>query len=203
MVNFPVSQVKFDIRLLRWNIIKILCVKPRNRGKANDNDLYLMWVLLSDSGVNWVKFIIDMMIHRKDNPKRALLFSYIVQLILNVSGIVSKEEDMVESQKIMDYYGVSKMRYYRDPDGDYYYLGEPGRHVYDDKVVEPIKNPSDEPNGPSFGSLSANLDLHELVGYILDGNQSREDMIITHIDSVAKESEESRVKLKSVLKDER
>ncbi|KAL5077623.1 hypothetical protein RYX36_016607 [Vicia faba] len=47
-----------------------------------------------------------------------------------------------------------------------------GREVYDDKVGEPIKDPSDEPTRSSSGLLSDDLKsyLEELVGMLLAHN---------------------------------
>lgn len=100
-----------------------------------------MWALIIDNGLNWVNLIIDMMIYYRDNPKRAFFFSLFVQMILEINGIASKEAALVEAPKILDESVISKMRYYRDSKGDYYYLEQSGRKIYDDKVVEPTKDP--------------------------------------------------------------
>lgn len=125
-----------------------------------------------------------------------------MQLVLEVIGIKSKEEDLVETHKIMDHCGVYKMGYYTDTNGEYYYLKESSRKVYDDKIVEPVKDPSDEPSGSSYSFLSTDLKsyLDEMVGKILADNHIIEERIMAHIDSVAKESEESRMKLNNELK---
>ncbi|KAL5057062.1 hypothetical protein RYX36_028666 [Vicia faba] len=123
----PDKRIKmkyFKAQIVEALCHKILYMKPRNWGKADDNYLYLMWALITDSGLNWVKFIVNRMIHYKDNLKRPLFFSYFVQQILEVNMIVSKEEDLTRAPKILDYGGVSKMRYYKDSNGDYYYLKE-------------------------------------------------------------------------------
>lgn len=50
---------------------------------------------------------------------------------------------MTEDPKILDYGGVSVMRYYKDPiNGSYFYLEEFGRKVYDDKIVESPRDSS-------------------------------------------------------------
>lgn len=72
MSNFGISQVNFDMHLLHWIFVKILYKKRKNWGRADDNDLYLMWILTNDQGVDWVKFIINRIIHCRDNPKRIL-----------------------------------------------------------------------------------------------------------------------------------
>lgn len=112
--NFPISQVRFDMHTLYWIIIKILYRKPQNQGSVDDNDLYLMLTLMTESGVNWVMFIIDRVFHYKHNPKGPLFFTSFMQLILKTNGIVSKEEDLVKASKILDKSGFSMMRYYRD-----------------------------------------------------------------------------------------
>lgn len=65
-------------------------------------------------------------------------------MILELNGIVSKEEDLVEAPKILDESRVSMMRYYKDTGGIYFYLEKYGRQVYDDRIVEPLKDPSDK-----------------------------------------------------------
>lgn len=49
MSNFGISQVKLDMRLLHWIIVKIIYIKPKNWGRVDDNDLYLMWALMTNS----------------------------------------------------------------------------------------------------------------------------------------------------------
>lgn len=129
------------------------------------------------------------------------LFFYAV-LILEVNGIIFEEASLIEAPKILDEYVVSKMIYYMDTHGDYYYPEEFRKKTYNDKVEDSIKDPSNEASESSFGFLSADLRfyLDELVRKILADNQVREEMIIVHIDSVTKESEESQGKLRSELK---
>lgn len=43
-----------------------------------------------------------------------MFFNSFVLIILEINGIVSKEEDMVEALKILDEYRVSMTMYYRD-----------------------------------------------------------------------------------------
>lgn len=62
------------------------------------------------------------MLNFKENPNRSLFFAFFVQLILELNGIVSMEENLLEAQKILEKSRVSLMRYYRDKDGVYYYL---------------------------------------------------------------------------------
>lgn len=60
--NFRISQIKFDMRLLRWIIVKILARKLANSSRDDDNDLFLMWCVIQKTKNNRVKFIIDKMI---------------------------------------------------------------------------------------------------------------------------------------------
>ncbi|CAI8616505.1 unnamed protein product [Vicia faba] len=48
MSNFSIIQVNFDMCLLHWIVVKILYRKPRNWGRVDDHDLYLMWLLTSN-----------------------------------------------------------------------------------------------------------------------------------------------------------
>lgn len=48
--NFGISQVKFNMHLLHWIIVKIIYRKPKKWGRVDDSDLYLMWALLTESG---------------------------------------------------------------------------------------------------------------------------------------------------------
>ncbi|KAI5397880.1 hypothetical protein KIW84_063625 [Lathyrus oleraceus] len=118
--------------------------KPRNWGRVGDADLCLVWALLNKSGVNRVKFIICKMLYYKAEPKSPLFFSSFVHMILEINRIMSKEEDFEEAPKILDESGVSMMIYYRDTNGVYHYLEKYEQNVYDDKIVEPVKDPSDE-----------------------------------------------------------
>lgn len=62
------------------------------------------------------------MLYYKENPKRPVFFTSFVHMILDLNGIMSKKEYLVEAPKILDESGVSMMRYYKDTDGVYYYL---------------------------------------------------------------------------------
>ncbi|CAI8600464.1 unnamed protein product [Vicia faba] len=130
------------------------------------------------------------MLFCKENPNRPLFYSYFVHMILEINGIKSKEEDLVEAPKIMDEYRVSMMRYYSETDGVYYNIGKYGRKVYDDKIVERVKDPSYEASGSSFGLLPVDVKtyLDELVWKILADKKIREKGIMACIDSVSKES---------------
>lgn len=43
IANFDISQVKFEMRIPQWIIVKVLHKKPYNLARADDHDLYLMW----------------------------------------------------------------------------------------------------------------------------------------------------------------
>lgn len=78
----------------------------------DDNfDIYLIWALISNNRFNWVKIIMDRMMHCKENFNRPLFSTTFVHLILEINGIISKEEDLVKFSIIWDEFGVSKMRY--------------------------------------------------------------------------------------------
>lgn len=120
MSNSSIGQFKFDIGLLHWVVAKVIARKPGNLCRVDDSDIYLMWGLTNKGEDNWVRFIIDKMIHCRDNPKIPLLYSSFVQMILDLNGSMCKEKELTESPKILDYGGVKKMRYYRDTNGEYY-----------------------------------------------------------------------------------
>lgn len=166
--NFSISKVKFNIWILHWIVFKVFYKKPYNWGKADDFDLYLTWALLSTSRFYWVKFSIDQMLFYQGNPNKPLFYSSFVQMILEINGIMSSKDDLVESPKVLDEYGVSMMRYYRDTDGVYYYLEKSGRKIYDDKIVKSLKGPSNEASVFTYGLSSAevNIYLDDLVGKI-------------------------------------
>ncbi|KAL5072979.1 hypothetical protein RYX36_011963 [Vicia faba] len=131
-----------------------------------------------------------------------LSISKLVSENIEISGIKSKEEDLVEVPKIMDECRVSMMRYYSETDGVYYNLRKYGRKVYDDKILEQVKDPSYEASRSSSSLLSVDLKtyLDELVRKILADKKIKQ--IMAFIDSVSKESEDSQEKLKEELKAE-
>lgn len=45
-VNFSISQMNCEMRILHWVNVKILYRKPRNWDRDDKQDLYLMWLLL-------------------------------------------------------------------------------------------------------------------------------------------------------------
>lgn len=74
-----------------------------------------------------------------------------------------KENDLTKDHEILDYGGVSKIRYYMDSiDGSYFYLEVYGKKVYDDKIVEPTRDPPVQTYNfsPSSGSLSDELNIY-------------------------------------------
>ncbi|KAL5079075.1 hypothetical protein RYX36_007496 [Vicia faba] len=184
MSNFSISQVNFDM-------------KPTNWGRADDHDLYLMWLLTGNHGMNWDKYITRRMVYCRDTKKAPLFHSSFIQLILEGNGIVPKDDEQFLTPKIFYYGGVSKMRYYRDyKDGSYFYLEEFGIKVYDDKIVD---RPADaivaHTSTTSYGSLFLNLKgyLDELLGRLITDNQIRKDHIMARIGFVSRESEGNRV----------
>lgn len=72
-------------------------------------------------------------------------------MILELNGFVPKEEDLVEVPKILDESGVFMMRYYWDTNDIYYYLEKSDRKVYDDRIVELVKDHTDEVGASSIG----------------------------------------------------
>lgn len=101
MPILPISQVKFDIRLLHWILVKILYRKSKNLSRDDDSDLQLIWCLI-DKGIERVRLIINRMIHCRDNPTKPLFFSSFVQMILELNGIKSKEGDLMGDLVCMD-----------------------------------------------------------------------------------------------------
>lgn len=204
MSNFGISQVKFDMHLLYW-VVKILARKPGNWIRADDNYIYLMWGLTNKVGDNQVKFIIGIMIHCRDNPKRPLFHSSFIQMILELNVIVCKEKELIESPKILDFGNVLKMRYYRDSNEDYYYLEESGRKIYDDKIVEPVKEvvgdvgPSDI-GATSFAYIDVKTLLNEIIQILMDDNYIREDRIMAQIDMLVCDNEDKRSMMRTKLR---
>lgn len=46
MENFHISQVKFEMRIIHWIVMKIIYWKPHNSERDGDLDLNLMWILM-------------------------------------------------------------------------------------------------------------------------------------------------------------
>lgn len=61
-----------------------------------------------------------------------LLILYSVYLELN--GVTSAEEDLVEASKLVDSTAIKLMCYFQDDNGVYYYLDNIGRYVYEDII---------------------------------------------------------------------
>lgn len=128
-------------------------------------------------------------------------------MILRLSGIECKDEHLTESPKILYYGVVAKMRYYKDLNGDYYYLEDSGRQVYDDKIVEHVKE-TVEATGPSVVGVGVAFSLSPDVKTLIDDmlqklladNQVMEDGIMARVDAFAHVSEESRLRMKVELK---
>ncbi|KAL5082020.1 hypothetical protein RYX36_010441 [Vicia faba] len=123
-----------------------------------------------------------------DKVHFVLSISKFVAKNIEVNGIVSNEEDLVEDLTIMDEYRVSMMRYYRYIDGVYYYLEKSGRQMYDDRIMETVKDPSNEVGASSYGLLSTDVKtyLDKLVRNILEDNKVKEEIIMGKIEVVVK-----------------
>ncbi|KAL5074230.1 hypothetical protein RYX36_013214, partial [Vicia faba] len=52
MANFNISQMKLEMIILHWIIVKLLYMNPLNWESADDHDLYLMWAFLRDLRYN-------------------------------------------------------------------------------------------------------------------------------------------------------
>lgn len=87
--------------------------------------------------------------------KQVLVFTSFIQLILELNGVMSKEEDILEAPKILEESRVSMMRYYRDKDGVYYYVEKPNRKVCDDRIVGPEKSSTNKASSSDVGVLFA------------------------------------------------
>ncbi|CAI8592039.1 unnamed protein product [Vicia faba] len=150
----------------------------------------------------------DMMIIFRDNKKRPLFYSSFVHMILEINGVVSKEEDLVGASLIMDEYVVSKMRYYRDTTGMYYYLEKYGRKSYDDQIVEPKKDSNDEAGDPSnigttsYAYVNVKTLLDVMPQKLLVDISIREDRIMACIDAMAHGSEDNKSRMRENLRAE-
>lgn len=159
MKNFHISQVKFEMRILHWIVLKLLYRKPCNWARADDPYLYLMWVLLlSDICFNWVTFILQRIEHCRFSPKTSLFFSSFIQFILELNGITFIEKELVKALKHVDSTAISLMCYYQDKNKKYYYLDTDGSRVYEDRIVKPKKK--------KRASSTKEL-IHHLLGYFL------------------------------------
>lgn len=105
---------------------------------------------------------------------------------------------MVEAPNILDEYGVSMMRYYRDTDNLYYYLEKLGWKVYDGKIMELEKSFTNHVGSSGVGLLSVDARFYfdEFFRKIMEDNHVWEERIMSRIEVVAKEAEEGREKLK-------
>lgn len=134
IVNFYFSQARFDICILDWMFVKVSYKKHKNWVRANDFDFYLMQALLSNDGFYWYNSSLKGSSTVTRIQKGLCFFSSFVELILELNGIVSKEEDLVEAPNISNEFGVSMMKYYKDSDGVY------DIQVYDDRIVKSMKD---------------------------------------------------------------
>lgn len=149
-------------------------MKPRNWGRVDDHDLYLILILKGNHEVIWVDYIVIRMAYCRDNKKAPLIYSSLVIFILEVNGIMPKEDEDFFTPNILNYGGVSKMRYYRDSEeGSYFYLEESGIKVYDDKIIDPSVDSTTTPaKTVAFDSLFAELKGYpdNLIGRIITAN---------------------------------
>lgn len=51
--------MKCGMCMLHWVVVKILHKKSRNLARVNELDIYLMWLILTQKEVSWVKLIMD------------------------------------------------------------------------------------------------------------------------------------------------
>lgn len=80
-----------------------------------------MWILLTRSKANWVKFIIDQIIIFKANVYHLLFYTLLIQTILELYNITSSEYELLEAPKLFDNHAISQMHYYQDDKNVYYY----------------------------------------------------------------------------------
>lgn len=120
MANFHTSQVKFEMIILHWIIVKIFYQKPYNWARADDFDMYLMWEILHWNIINLVKFITKSIFQYKETPNRFLFFTSFIQFILKLNCIVSSEADLLEPLKKLEGFVISMMSYYINLDGFYF-----------------------------------------------------------------------------------
>lgn len=134
LANFKISNVKFEMKILHWIVVKVLFRKPYNWVRINDHDLYLMWVLWKLNQCSWIKFIFNNIKYWRTSPKRSLFFSSFIQFILDLNGISSADAALVEAPKLVDSTVIKMMRYFKDEKEVYYYLDNVGRYVYEDMI---------------------------------------------------------------------
>ncbi|CAI8610906.1 unnamed protein product [Vicia faba] len=111
MANFNISRVKFEI--LHWFIVKVLYRNPRNWGKVDDQDLYLIWILLNKICFNWFKFILQRVKNFRTSSNISLFFSSFIWIILELNDITSTDEELVKVLKLIDSTTISLMRWYK------------------------------------------------------------------------------------------
>lgn len=77
---------------------------------------FIMWLLLTQKEVNWVKFILDQM-NICSTPKRSLFYNSIIQFILDSHSICHVSKDMLDAPRVFYSSVVKLMRYYKDKYG--------------------------------------------------------------------------------------
>lgn len=127
--------------------------------------------------------------------KRSLFFSSFIKFILEFNGISSIDEELVKAPKLVDSTAINLMHYYKDKNNRFYYLDTDGSLVYEDWIIEPKKKKESSSTGEagstSAGLLSVDPKIYfdDWFGKILADNQAREDRVMSHIKSVAKQGE--------------
>lgn len=94
-----------------------------------------MWVIRNDIHFNWVKFIPQRIEHYRTSLKRSFFYSSFIQLILELNGITSTDEELVKELKPLDSITISLMCYSQDKK-EYYYLHTNGSLVFEDMFVK-------------------------------------------------------------------
>lgn len=209
------------MRILQWIFANFLYRKPHNWARVDDHNLYLMQILLRNVCSNWVKFILSRIEYSETSSHVPLLFSSFIQVILDLNGISSADEDLVKTPKPIDSNVISLMHYFKDENNVYYYLDNVGRYIYEDKIevlegldikhkkknmmsiIVPGHIGSSSSTSPSSSdrllSNDAKAYLDGLVSKIMVDSHIREKHFHVHIDLVAKEEKERDQKIQAKL----
>lgn len=120
-MNFHTSQLKCDMRMLHYVTVMILYCKSENFSRANDKDMFLMWMLVTHPEDNWVKFFIDQVIICKCAKSNPMFYTSFIKLILERNNIVYIESYHVDGSKLFDDTAVKPMHYHCDNKGGYFH----------------------------------------------------------------------------------
>ncbi|KAL5079855.1 hypothetical protein RYX36_008276 [Vicia faba] len=153
--------------------MKVFSRKPHIWARVDDNDLYLMWILLKCGKCKWVKFIMSRIGYCRNSHKRSLFFSSFIVFILDLNDISSTDEYLVKAPKSVDSTLINLMCYFKYGKKVYYDLDNVGRLLCDD----------------------AKAYRDGLVSNILADSQIRETRLHAHIDLVAREAKEINEKI--------